>query len=85
MDIRKDKFLASLMVFGLATGAAACGDSAEAEEQEAAPMTTGGDTMAEPDPMMEPEPMDTGMDEPADDFGGGDDMGAEEDLGPTPE
>ena len=47
-------------------------------------MTTGGDTMAEPDPMMDTEPMDTGMDEPMDDMGG-DDMGAEEDLGPTPE
>ena len=81
MDIRKDKFLASLMALGLATGAAACGGSSEeATEEEAAPMTTGGDTMAEPDPMM-----DTGMDEePMDDMGG-DDMGAEEDLGPTPE
>lgn len=84
MDIRKDKFLASLLAFGL-LGAAACGSSENADEAaEGTDMTTGGDTMAEP--MDDPGMGDPGMDDPgmgeeppADDMGGG------EDMGPTPE
>lgn len=83
MDIRKDKFLASLLAFGL-MGAAACGGDAEATEAEAAPATTGGDDiMAEPEPMgMEEAPMEEEAAPMEEETG---DMGAEDDLGPTPE
>lgn len=86
MDIRKDKFLASLLAFGV-MGAAACGGSPEGEADETATeTTTGGDIMAEPEPMggMEEEPM--GMEPAEGDLGGetGMDEG-EGDLGPTPE
>jgi hypothetical protein len=85
MEIRKDKFLASLLAFGL-IGAAACGGSSEeGTEAGGTDMTTGGDTMAEP---MDTTGMDEPMDEPADtgmDEGG--DMGGDEggDIEPSPE
>jgi hypothetical protein len=87
MNIGKDKFLASLLAFGLAGAAGGCGSSAEETETADTDMTTGGDTMAEPtDPGMDDPGMgDPGMDDPGMDDGS--DMGTEPegDLGPAPE